>query len=109
MPLKLLTSIMLLVNIFFSPSFSQAQDLPLGDGLTEGPGLFSGEEGAFTLFEAKVSTKDSPKSTDTVALPIDDFVMFKEFLKAKSENTQEYKTFLIWLEYQSYLEKQLVK
>lgn len=78
-----------------------AQDTNTGDGLTEGEGLFSGKEGAFVIFNTQgekkgdITTKTDPK----------EFELFKHWSEIKRGNTEEYQTFLVWLQYQEYLKE----
>ena len=81
---------------------SLSQETTSGDGLTDGPGLFSGDDGAFTLFTDEASPfTDAEEYTNTKG---DEFRLFKQWTKIKKEKSDEYKEFLLWLEYKKLVE-----
>jgi hypothetical protein len=77
------------------------------DELSEGPGVFTGNKGAFSLSQLLASKgKESPPTkTQELSVPEakDEFELFKLWHHSKTESTAEYQQFLIWLKYQHYL------
>lgn len=86
---------------------------------TDGPGLFSGEKGEFSLNSLFAGDGDPQKTeqhTDGKADEgdgkhslsqgntnhSDEFEQYKQWKSAKSTNNAEYQEFLLWLEYQQY-------
>lgn len=98
------------------------QEGTIGDGLIDGPGLFSGEAGAFELLKSgnkqseNSGSGSSKPSTNTNAAAAkmtssgispnevnsDEFALFKTWLLAKQENSAEYQEFKIWLRFLEY-------
>jgi len=106
---------------------------PTAGEMKQGPGLFSGKEGAFTLYDSKGDGLIKPKSEKT-ALPAttdavasgsepgvnpeeaEEFQNFQEWKKEKkefedfrdwkksAEGTSEYQEFLEWKQWKSYQE-----
>lgn len=96
------------------------------DGLTPGPGLFSGESGEFNLnklVDGKTKTKTNSKvrqgdtptlegttasgvTKDAVGTEADNFSAYKEWRKLNESNPEVYDNFDVWLEYQTYLKRQ---
>jgi hypothetical protein len=80
------------------------------DEIREGPGMFSGSAGSFTLYDSekkgdkseKVAAQQSPSSTD--ARDFEEFRDYQEFLrwKEKAKGTPEYRDFQDWREWRSY-------
>ncbi|MAD14870.1 MAG: hypothetical protein CL579_02150 [Alteromonadaceae bacterium] len=95
----------------------------------EGPGIFSGEKGEFSLSEIFSDKEETSMEQEKVSGPIvqsndnqqnnnsseistanrsqsapetDEFTLFKAYKMAKSNNTPAYREFLLWLEYQDY-------
>ena len=95
----------------------------------EGPGIFSGEKGEFSLSEIFSDKEETPMEQEKASGPIvqsndnqqnnnsseistanrsqsapetDEFTLFKAYKMAKSNNTPAYREFLLWLEYQDY-------
>lgn len=95
----------------------------------EGPGVFSGEKGEFSLSkifsdkdvkntptpkasgsiqsENDASDNAKPNPTSTNQLPgasqqVDEFALFKAWKLAKSKNDSDYQEFKLWLEYKHY-------
>lgn len=95
----------------------------------EGPGVFSGEKGEFSLSkifsgkdakntstlkaggsmepenDASDNAKLNPTSTNqlsNVSQQVDEFALFKAWKLAKSQNDSDYQEFKLWLEYKHY-------
>lgn len=95
----------------------------------EGPGIFSGEKGEFSLSEIFSDKEETSMEQEKASGPIvqsndnqhnnvsseisttnraqsapetDEFTLFKAYKMAKSNNTPAYREFLLWLEYQDY-------
>ncbi len=76
------------------------------DGLTPGPGLFSGNNGEIDvgkLIKKVSSTNAAGNSTKSAELK-DEFQQFKLWQQAKADNSQQYQEFVQWLKYQAYLQ-----
>lgn len=90
-----------------SLSFSVFADNELDDG----PGLFSGKKGEFTLLKTEnykdkeETNKKANKETQDVKLTKHDmsqkkeFMLFKNWKQHKEHNTETYQEFLLWIEY----------
>lgn len=73
--------------------------------IPEGPGLLTGERGAFVLRGAERTPP--PAAPPAAAGPNGDFEEFdayRSFRRAKSERSLEYREFLEWLEWKRYRE-----
>ena len=111
---------------------------PTAGEMKQGPGIFSGKEGAFTLYDSKEDGLVKPKSekttlpatTDAVASgsepgvnpeKTEEFQDFQEWKKEKkefedfrewkksAEGTSEYREFLEWKQWKSYQEWKKVR
>ena len=81
--------------------------------LDDGPGIFSGKKGAFTLLKteniktenAKAEAKTQEKAKDVQLTTTHDmsqkkeFMLFKDWKLHKEHNTETYQEFLLWIEY----------
>ena len=93
-----------------------AQEGEFGDGLVEGPGLFSGEAGAFELLsrgDSKPVGATHRANLDADAsisgLNEDEFLLFKKWMQAKQRNSAEYQEFQMWLKYLEFKRQTSVK
>ncbi len=87
------------------------------DGLTPGPGLFSGESGEFNLGkilhnDKQVSSSDRQvlkqvvASTDTNSTVREsNYSAYKEWRELHEQNPNLYDSFDVWLEYKTYLKQ----
>jgi len=83
------------------------------DELSDGPGVFTGKKGEFSLSQLTASKKiESPKSSISgeekpqekdVSGVENEFELFKLWSHSKTEFTADYQEFLLWLKYQQYL------
>ena len=88
-------------------SFSVFADNELDDG----PGLFSGKKGEYTLLktgkygaeeENKQKAKEETKDTNLTKHDMSqkkEFMLFKNWKQHKEHNTETYQEFLLWIEY----------
>jgi len=75
--------------------------------LDEGPGLFSGKKGEFTILKTenyKKSDKvkevtEKAKSNNSDMSQKDEFQLYKKWIADKNKNTEAYQEFLLWLEF----------
>jgi hypothetical protein len=85
-----------------------------------GPGLLSGEEGAFVLHRAPQAQTVPAGGQATAPSAADDaatrggsdaaaadreFEAYRQYLRAKAEGSAEYREFLEWLEWKAYLRR----
>lgn len=77
--------------------------------IPQGPGLLTGERGAFVLGgeQRGGALPEGPKAPPAAAQPnadFDEFDAYRSFRRAKSERSLEYREFLEWLEWKRYRE-----
>lgn len=81
------------------------------DEIPEGPGMFTGPAGSYTIYDSEkkgdksansAAAPQSPSSTD--ARDFEEFRDYQEFLrwKEKAKGTPEYREFQEWREWRSY-------
>lgn len=90
------------------------------DGLTPGPGVFSGERGEFSLgqvfrqkqgitageamrLEAVATAVSAPAQDVATYNEETHFLLYKEWRRLREQNPDLYESFELWLEYQAYL------
>ncbi len=75
--------------------------------IPEGPGLLTGERGAFVLRGAEpapAASSAAPAAAPGPNTDFDEFDAYRNFRRAKSERSLEYREFLEWLEWKRYRE-----
>jgi hypothetical protein len=86
----------------------------------EGPGLFTGEKGSFSVNDAFDETKQKLKSGGYYILDLDgsprmseeefkEFESFRAWLSSREQGTEEYKEYEAWRAFQQYRDHQSVK
>lgn len=73
--------------------------------IPEGPGLLTGERGAFVLRGAEPSAPAAAQRAEPASnADFDEFDAYRNFRRAKSERSVEYREFLEWLQWKRYRE-----
>jgi hypothetical protein len=72
--------------------------------IPEGPGLLTGDRGAFVLSGAQRSTQHAAAAATAPNADFDEFDAYRAFRRAKSERSLDYREFLEWLEWKRYRE-----
>lgn len=93
-------NLLILALCFFTCAIISASD-----ELDTGPGIFSGEKGEFVLF-GKNNKKNKFEEITTAPEPTNhaqnEFELFKEWKQGRELQTDDYKEFLLWLEYKEF-------
>jgi len=75
------------------------------DILNSGPGLISGEEGAFTLYDSgknktsKNGTAEHKQTIKNQQASYAEFKRYQQWLDAKKNNSADYQEFLLWKDF----------
>ncbi|MGH1439166.1 MAG: hypothetical protein ACRBBR_03550 [Cellvibrionaceae bacterium] len=106
-----------LLSVLFLLGACESQGVVEADNneLTSGPGLFSGEDGQFSLSgflfgedkkkSEKPSNANEPREVKNLG-QVGEFEMYKAWRKTKEGNSPDYQDFKYWMEYQEYLRTQ---
>lgn len=98
MKMKIIT---ILCTSLFAFSFSALADNELDDG----PGIFSGEKGVFTLIKTDKNPSNKNKMTSKKLSQTDEFELFKTWKEQKDKNSESYQEFLLWVEYKKVINR----